>query len=172
MSNAGPTYDTDTYPLPDVLRFMQMLWAVVHGMGSVSKRMAHDVGVTGPQRLVIRVVGLFPGLSAGALSNTLHLHASTLTGILQRLVAQGLIDRVEDDADRRRAVLRLTSRGRRVNGAATGTVEEAIARALGSVSRRDREATTRVLARLVEQLDSGATAPPQSRTRRPGPKSS
>ena len=64
--------------LPDVLQFMQLLWAVVHGLDKASKRMSAEIGVTGPQRLVLRVVGLFPGLSAGDLAAILHVHPSTL----------------------------------------------------------------------------------------------
>src|SRR5688500_4376498 len=102
--------------LPDVLQFMQLLWAVVHGLERLSKQMAGDVGVTGPQRLVLRVVGLFPGMSAGDLATVLHVHPSTLTGVLQRLVAQRMLVRVAAPSDRRRAVLRLTPRGARVHG--------------------------------------------------------
>src|SRR5687767_5605411 len=120
--------------LPDVLQFMQLLWAVVHGLERISKRMAGDIGVTGPQRLVLRVVGLFPGMSAGDLAGVLHVHPSTLTGVLQRLVGQRLLTRADDPGDRRRAVLRLTKRGARVNAARHGTVEAAIARALDGLS--------------------------------------
>jgi hypothetical protein len=48
--------------LDDVLRFMQLLWALVHQMDKASKRMRQELGVTGPQRLVLRVVGLQPGV--------------------------------------------------------------------------------------------------------------
>src|ERR671914_825909 len=88
-----------TSDLPDVLQFMQLLWAVVHGLERTSKRMTHDIGVTGPQRLVLRVAGLFPGLSAGDLATILHVHPSTLTGVLQRLVDQGLLVRLDDPRD-------------------------------------------------------------------------
>src|SRR5690554_6313711 len=108
--------------LPDVLQFMQLLWRVVHGAERASKRMAGELGLTGPQRLVLRVVGLCPGLSAGELAATLHVHPSTLTGVLHRLAAQGLVARAEDPLDRRRAVLRLTPRGRRANGSRGRTV--------------------------------------------------
>lgn len=138
--------------LPDVLQFMQLLWAVVHGLERTSKRMTGDIGVTGPQRLVLRVVGLFPGMSAGDLAAVLHVHPSTLTGVLRRLVAQRLLARTDDPADRRRAVLRLTASGSRVNGARLGTVEAAIGRALEGLSDRDRLATRRVLERLAAHL--------------------
>jgi DNA-binding MarR family transcriptional regulator len=139
--------------LPDVLQFMRLLWAVVHGLDKTSKRMSSEIGVTGPQRLVLRVAGLFPGLSAGDLAALLHVHPSTLTGVLQRLVAQRLLTRVNDPRDQRRAVLNLTARGARVNGAHRGTVEAAVAAALRGVSARDRASARRVLQRLTHQLD-------------------
>jgi DNA-binding MarR family transcriptional regulator len=115
--------------------------------------MSGDIGVTGPQRLVLRVVGLFPGLSAGDLAAVLHVHPSTLTGVIQRLVAQRLLTRADDPHDRRRAVLRLTNRGIRANAVRRGTVESAIAEALAGVSHRDRSVTKRVLARLTAHLE-------------------
>jgi DNA-binding MarR family transcriptional regulator len=138
--------------LPDVLTFMQLLWAVGHGLERSSKRMSRALGVTGPQRLVVRVVGLFPGLSAGDLATIMHVHPSTLTGVLQRLTSQKLLSRIDDPRDRRRAILRLTRSGRRVNAVRAGTVESAVAAALTGVSPVDRVATTRVLQRLARYL--------------------
>ncbi len=139
--------------LPDVLQFMQTLWAVAHGLERISKRMAGELGVTGPQRLALRVVGLFPGVSAGQVAAILHVHPSTLTGVLRRLVALRLLRRVGDPRDRRRAVLHLTARGVRVNAARGGTVEAAIAATLERASASDRAATKRVLRRLARDLD-------------------
>jgi MarR family transcriptional regulator, organic hydroperoxide resistance regulator len=142
--------------LPDVLQFMQLLWAVVHGLEKTSKKMNEAIGVTGPQRLVLRVVGLFPGLSAGDLAAILHVHPSTLTGVLQRLVAQRLLRRIDDPRDRRRAILRLTPSGTRVNAVSLGTVESAVTEALDHVSARDRTATRRVLECLAHHLNVAA----------------
>jgi MarR family transcriptional regulator, organic hydroperoxide resistance regulator len=142
--------------LPDVLQFMQLLWAVVHGLEKTSKRMAGDLGVTGPQRLALRVVGIFPGVSAGDLAAILRVHPSTLTGVLQRLAAQRWLLRVDDPGDRRRATLRLTARGARVNAARRGTVESAVADTLKSVTARDRAATKRVMERLTHHLETPA----------------
>lgn len=155
------SYDTATAPpaalapaeLPDVLQFMRLLWATVHGLQKASKRMTRRHGVTGPQRLVLRVVGMFPGVSAGTLAGILHVHPSTLTGVLQRLVAQGLLTRSAHAGDRRRSVLRLTSRGARVNATLEGTVEAAVRTTLRGVRNGDRDATKRVLMALTVQLE-------------------
>ena len=131
---------------------MQLLWAVGHGLEKTSKRMSGEIGVTGPQRLVLRVVGLYPGMSAGDLASVLHVHPSTLTGVLQRLVDQQMLARADDPHDRRRAVLRLTRKGARANAVRRGTVETAVADALAGVSARDRAAARRVLERIARHL--------------------
>lgn len=166
LTPPSPAAVAPAIALPDVLQFMQLFWAVSHGLERRSKRMSSDVGVTGPQRLVLRVVGLSPGLSAGDLAAILHIHPSTLTGVLQRLIQQGLLDRVDDPRDRRRAVLRLTKKGAGTNAVRTGTVESAIADALNGVSAADRAAARRVLKRLANSLEPDLPATPAS-TRRP-----
>lgn len=161
--------------LPDGLTFMRLLWALVHNLQKRSKRMRGQLGVTGPQRLVLRVVGLFPGVSAGTLASILHVHPSTLTGVLQRLIAQGMLHRSAAPGDRRRAVLTLTARGARVNAVRSGTVEAAIVDGLEHVSARDRQSAQRVISRLADRLDASPRRNPmaagRSRTRRPpGPR--
>jgi DNA-binding MarR family transcriptional regulator len=135
-----------------VLQFLQLLWAIVHGLQKHSKAMQSDLGVTGPQRLVIRVVGLFPGVSAGALASILHVHPSTLTGVLQRLGDQGMLRRVADAEDRRVSLFWLTPRGSRINALRRGTVEATVVEALKAVSPRDRAVTQRVLAAIAQRL--------------------
>ena len=144
---------------------MQRLWAVVHGIERTSKRMAGALGVTGPQRLVVRVVGLIPGLSAGDLAAILHVDPSTLTGVLRRLVTQRYLQRLTDPRDGRRAVLRLTKRGARVNRAGGGTVEATVARVLRATTAAERAATAKVLGRLAREL-TPPTADPSGATSR------
>jgi DNA-binding MarR family transcriptional regulator len=138
--------------LPEVLQFMRLLWGVAHALDQTSKRMNQQLGVTGPQRLVLRVVGLFPGLSAGELAHILQVHPSTLTGILQRLIEQRLVLRTTAETDRRRAQLRLTSKGGRINQLTNGTVEAAVGRALKQSSTRDRAAAQRLFTALTAAL--------------------
>src|SRR5512139_3796907 len=102
---------------------MQRLWALTHSLEVRSKRMAKTLGVTGPQRLVIRLIGQTPGLSARDIASTLGIHPSTLTGILARLEKSGMIRRAVSETDRRRALFDLTGSGKRVDRERKGTVE-------------------------------------------------
>jgi MarR family transcriptional regulator, organic hydroperoxide resistance regulator len=141
-------------PLGAVLDFMRLLWAVDHALQSASKRMEASFGLTGPQRLVVRIVGRFPGTPAGRVAQILHVHPSTLTGILKRLEARGVLQRKPDPRDARRALLMLTSKGRRLDSLRTGTVEQAVRRVL-STDPGKVSAAQEVLATLSEELDAG-----------------
>src|SRR5437870_9585463 len=113
MSEAAKPEGADQ--LGPVLEFMKQLWAVDHGLQSVSKRMEASYGITGPQRLVVRIVGRFPGIAAGRVAEILHVHPSTLTGVLRRLEGRGVLQRRTDPRDARRALFMLTARGRKLD---------------------------------------------------------
>jgi MarR family transcriptional regulator, organic hydroperoxide resistance regulator len=140
--------------LGPVLEFMKQLWAVDHGLQSISKRLEATHGITGPQRLVVRIVGRFPNISAGALAEILHMHPSTLTGILRRLESRGILVRRIDPNDARRALFGLTARGKRVDTLRSGTVEAAVKRL---IARTPDEigAAQRVLGALADELKRG-----------------
>ncbi|XYI03391.1 MarR family winged helix-turn-helix transcriptional regulator [Sorangium sp. So ce1128] len=150
-SQASPPSEKSSR-LGEVLDFMKLLWAVDHGLQSTSKRMEAKMGVTGPQRLVIRIVGRYPGISAGQLAEIMQLHPSTLTGVLKRLQERGIIERRVDPNDARRALLGLTARGRELDSLRTGTVEAAVRQALKAMPRRKLEAAQDVLAAVAEAL--------------------
>ena len=152
MSTRPVTPDTD-YTLDPVLDFMRLLWSVEHGLQRMSKRMEVELGITGPQRLVLRVVGRFPGLSAGELAHIVRLHPSTITGILQRLVGRGLLARERDPGDSRRARLRLKPRAVAYTRITPGTVEKAVTQALNRVGASNVRAARKVLAEVAQRLN-------------------
>jgi len=119
----------------------------------MSKRMERELGITGPQRLVLRLVGQFPGLSAGELAHIVQLHPSTITGILRRLVARGLLQRERDPGDRRRARLRLRARAVAYTRTSLGTVENAVTQALKRVGVPNLRAARTALAEVAQRLN-------------------
>lgn len=140
-------------PAGETLQFMQRMWDFVHALDVRSKRMMSSVGVTGPQRLVIRLVGQLPGQTASDIASMLGKHPSTLAGVLARLEERKLITREVDQEDRRRARFTLTAAGKKIDRQSKGTVEAATRRALGRVSPRDVETTLDLVAKLVEELE-------------------
>lgn len=136
----------------ETLRFMQRMWDLVHALDVRSKRMAKSLGVTGPQRLVIRVLGRSPSSSASDISLTLGMHPSTLTGILHRLEQQGVIARKADQADRRRMRFRLTRKGIAIDRERRGTVEAAVKRTLARAGALTAQRTVELFEILTAEL--------------------
>jgi DNA-binding MarR family transcriptional regulator len=142
----------DVAPLGEVLSFMRLLWAVTHGLESTSKRMLSEIGVTGPQRLVLRIVGQNPNVAPGELAKVLHIDPSSLTGILKRLEQAQLLRRTRDPKDGRRSALTLSPKGRQINGRRAGTVEAAVQRAMASIPAAKLAAAEDVLKKLALEL--------------------
>lgn len=139
--------------LGQALDFMRLLWALDHRLQSTSKRMLTEVGVTGLQRMAIRFIGRFEDISAGQLATLLHVHPSTLTGVLDKLVRARMVKRTPDPADARRARLSVTPKGRAIDRLRKGTVEAAVRRALDRSTPAEVEAAVLVLNRVAEELD-------------------
>lgn len=157
----GPVLQSSGLPaLGGVLEFMRLIWEVDHALQRTSKRMEATIGVTGPQRLVVRIIGRFPGIPAGHLARLLHVHPSTLTGILRRLDRQSLVRKRVDPRDGRRLLLSLTKKGRRFDVKAEGTIEAAIQRALDRAPLDRVEAARELLISIAETLNNleGPTA--------------
>lgn len=142
--------------LGEVLELIRLLWRVDHGLQSISKRMKNELGVTGPQRFTLRMIGRKPGICAGELAEMMHLDPSTLTGVLQRLEKRGAIKRVADPEDRRRSLFALTPRGKGLDAVKTRTVESAVRRAISRVEAKDFECAKRLIQSLANELEAEA----------------
>ncbi|MCO6452089.1 MAG: MarR family transcriptional regulator [Caldilineales bacterium] len=86
-----------------------------------------DLDLTVPQFYTLNALVTLGGRSSmGALSRHAHQVSATMTGIVDRLVRDGLVIRERDEQDRRSVVVEITPEGRRL-------VECAWERALGSL---------------------------------------
>jgi MarR family transcriptional regulator, organic hydroperoxide resistance regulator len=140
----------------ETLATLERLWALDHGLQAVSRVMLATIGVTGPQRFVLRMIGQDPGLTAGALARRLHDHPSTLTATLKRLVEQKLVSRKDDPEDQRRVRLHLTRAGARLDGIRDHTVESSVKAALAGMSDEEAAAFRSALERLAAELERTA----------------
>jgi DNA-binding MarR family transcriptional regulator len=153
--------DADVPPaLGEVLDFLRLIWSVDHELLRASRRMERTLGITALQRLVIRIIGRFPLISAGHLARLLSVHPGTLTGIVNRLERRGLVRRHADPRDRRRSLLGLTMSGRRFDVVTEGTVESTLHDVLRSTTPRRVAAVREVLEALAATLRKTAAENP------------
>jgi len=136
-------------PSDPALVFLRTVWALDHRLQSHSKRMKARAGVTGPQRLVLRILELAPGTGPSELARVLFFHKSTITVILRSLEKAKLVRRTPNATDRRAVVLSLTPKGRRAAEQRTGTVEAVFRKTLARMPAGDVQVARRVLDELA-----------------------
>ncbi len=135
------------------LDFLQHLWQVNHALERMSLQMERTLGVTAQQRLFVRCLGKYPGMTASQLADVLHLDRGTVSVALQRLEKKGLLTRRRDRADNRRVALGLTAKGQRLDRPDPSTVEHAVSRLLTKCPAADVRDAKAVLRLLADELN-------------------
>ena len=71
-----------------------------------------DVDVTMPQARCLLLISLHPSMSISALASHLHIGLPAASGLVERLVEAGYVERNPDPRDRRHQLVTLSGRGR------------------------------------------------------------
>jgi MarR family transcriptional regulator, organic hydroperoxide resistance regulator len=94
------------------------LYSTSLAMTKIYKPLLAPLGLTYPQYLAMLVLWEQDGVMVSELGERLYLDSGTLTPLLKRLEASGLIDRLRDVADERRVHVTLTAAGRKLKSKA------------------------------------------------------
>lgn len=85
--------------------------STAHAIQRANKPFMDELGLTYPQYLVMVVLWAQDDRTVGNIGDKLFLESSTLTPLLKRLEAAGLVKRTRDAADERQVRIRLTEQG-------------------------------------------------------------
>ena len=94
------------------------LYSTSLAMTRLYKPLLDELGLTYPQYLAMLVLWENDGLMVSELGERLYLDSGTLTPLLKRLEASGLVARLRDVADERRVHITLTPAGRKLKAQA------------------------------------------------------
>ncbi|MGY1948878.1 MarR family winged helix-turn-helix transcriptional regulator [Nocardia asiatica] len=94
--------------------------------------------------------------TVGALAPALGVDQPRASRLVARAVAAGLLERVADQRDGRRSVLRPTAAGRRASAEAAARRRTAMAAAMADWTPAERADFARLLERFVEKMDRPA----------------
>lgn len=95
------------------------LYSASLAMTRLYKPLLDALGLTYPQYLALLVLWERDGVTVSDLGDRLSLDSGTLTPLLKRLEAAGLVSRLRDAADERRVLIRLTAEGRALRARAS-----------------------------------------------------
>lgn len=135
------------------------LWLRLLGCSTTIEKKARSMlvdcfGTTLPRFDVLAGLNRAPdGLTMGELSKFLLVSNGNVTAIVGRLVAEGLVTRAQDRADRRILRVRLTAKGRRDFRAIAAGHEKWIDDLLAGLSDGDIETLLTGLSRLRESIE-------------------
>ncbi len=110
-------------------------------------------GLTIPEWRTLAVLGRFAPLTATGVVARTAMDKVRVSRAVSRLLADGLLERAVDPADRRRAPLRLSRKGRRIYEQIVPLALRREAELLDCLSAKEAQQLDRLLAKLQAQAD-------------------
>jgi len=144
----------------DVLKKFRLIYGSVR---QHFREVERTCGVSGSQLWILQEVGKSPGLGVSDLAERLHIHQSTCSQLVEKLVHHGLLAKRRSQEDQRRVGLTLSARAAkllaRAPGPAQGLLPEALAALPDSVLRQLDAALLEVISQLRVRDDRFAEKP-------------
>ena len=144
--------------IPSVLSLEQQICYAMHttvrAFDAVYRELLSEHGLSYPQYIALMTVGEHGPLTVGRLGELMHLDSGTLSPLLKRMEAAGLVGRARDPEDERRVLVSVTAAGRDRLGA-LGDVPRQIA-ARSGLTRQELLDLHRTLRQVTDRLDTGA----------------
>lgn len=131
---------------------VQGLSRIIKAMDDFSKRAQSAYGVTGPQLWALWELDMSGGMTVSALARRMYVHASTVSGIAERLEAKGLVRRVRLSDDQRRVRLEITPEGRELLERAPSPARRRLLGTLEAMPERQLRALGAGLGALADAL--------------------
>jgi DNA-binding MarR family transcriptional regulator len=115
----------------------------------VRSRLREDFGTTLPRFDLMAQLERYPeGLKMNELSRLLMVTGGNVTGIVDQLEKEGLVERLDEPDDRRAFRIRLTRGGARSFAEMARAHEQWVVELLAGLSRRERDELLKLLAKM------------------------
>lgn len=125
-----------------------------------SASVERELGISVAQLYVLRTLRERDGQSVGELARATLTHQSSVSVVVSRLVARGLVRRAAAEGDRRKVELSLTPRGRAIVARAPEAVQVRLVRALDALTAAERRTLADLLTRWAREASIDGAAPP------------
>ena len=148
-----------TQDLPDSRfgrRILHAVRRIIRSVDLYSRKLVAEHEVTGPQLVCLNTIVELGPITATDLSHQVHLSASTVVRILDRLENKGLVLRERQKDDRRRVHLTATITGHELSAKAPYSEQHPLRSALKQLPLQEQEAVTSLLEQLVGLMDAAS----------------
>ncbi|MDO9080313.1 MAG: MarR family transcriptional regulator [Desulfuromonadales bacterium] len=149
--NAAPPIPEASYEL----RILQSLRRIIRAIEIHSQHLIHDYQITGPQLGCLLAIKQNGAMTPTRLARILYLSASTVVGIVDRLVEKGLLARIRSTEDRRQVQICLTEAGDHLAESAPSPLQETLSDNLKNLPALEQVSITLALDKLVCLMEAG-----------------
>lgn len=146
-------------PDRDLAAALAALNALVDALRVGSRGIERRLGISGAQLFVLQKLAEGPVGSLNELAARTFTHQSSVSVVVTRLVARGLVARTAFPDDARRVTLALTPRGRALLRKAPETLQSRLLASFERLSRSERKTLVEGLQRLVREAGISAGTP-------------
>lgn len=133
---------------------MRQLRRMVKALQTYSSDVEARFGLTGPQLWALWTLQQQGSIGLKGLAQAMHLHPSTVVGVVDRLEAKRLVIRKPDPDDGRRVRIALTPTGSRTVGQAPHPAQGQLIHGLQAMTRAEVAQLHATLARLVGVMEA------------------
>lgn len=137
------------------LRILRSLRRIIRAVEMYSKKLASSHKITGPQLVCLLSIMEKEPLTATQIARDVHLSASTVVGVLDRLEEKGLTQRERDKSDRRKVYVTLTDKGRELADSAPSPLQDKLSLALNALNELEQVSIALALEKVVELMEVG-----------------
>lgn len=137
-------------------RIVASIRRIIRAIDLQSRRLLERYHLTGPQLATLREASRLDSPSTSALARAVHLSQPTVSGILNRLEARGLIRRERSMDDRRTLVISVTRDGERLLEEAPSLLQDRFHAELARLEDWERHWLLSALERIASMMDAEA----------------
>ncbi len=142
--------------IAEIFDNLRRVFQVIHGY---SKRAERAAGLTGPQTWALKVLEAGGTMKVSDLARRMYLHPSTVVGILDRIVALGLVVRRRSREDRRVVYVSLTDKGREAAASAPLVAQVRLQKSLEECDESKISVVAEGMEHLVDMLGAREIPP-------------
>ena len=127
---------------------------IIRAIDLHSKKLNRESGLTGPQLIILQTINALPEVTPKRLASEVTLSQGTVTVILDRLEARGLIQRVRSERDRRSYHLTLSETGRDLLEKAPPPLQDAFIERFSKLEQWEQTQILSSVQRLAVMMDA------------------
>jgi DNA-binding MarR family transcriptional regulator len=127
---------------------------VIRAIDLRSKQLSKDVGLTGPQLLLMQNISNEPGIMVRQIADNIDLSPATVTSILDRLETKHYVQRVRSTEDKRRVGVFLTEQGQVILQNAPLPLQEHFINRFSQLQEWEQSQMVATMQRIASMMDA------------------